>query len=344
MPMKTVSVDARNGRYEIRIGPGLLKDWVPPEEYAVVSDENVMDFHGRKFPADRCAVILPPGEESKNMTQLEHILNTMVEMNISRHGTLIAFGGGVVGDITGFAAACYKRGIAYIQIPTTLLAQVDSSVGGKVAVDLRTGKNLAGAFLQPQLVLIDTDMLKTLPAREYAAGMAEVIKYGYIADRMFHDRLQEGDVPIEDIIETCCRIKAWYVNEDPYDHGIRAQLNYGHTIGHALETAAGYGKYLHGEAVGIGMVCAAAIGERLGISPPGLRQDTERLLSQYHLPTGADREELRTALAFLAHDKKAEGAHLDLVLIDKIGHAAVYRTPITEIQHLMEALLNEKEA
>ena len=337
--MRTVTVSAENGSYDIRIGPGLLDDWEPPQEYAVISDENVMHFYSGKFPAARCAAILPPGESSKNMQQLERILDALVEMDISRKGTLIAFGGGVIGDIAGFAAACFKRGIDFIQIPTTLLAQVDSSVGGKVAVDLRGGKNLAGAFLQPKAVLIDTNTLRTLPAREFAAGMAEVIKYGYIADRGFHDRLSRETVPDEDIVETCCRIKARYVDEDPFDHGIRAQLNYGHTIGHALETAAGYGEYLHGEAVGIGMIYAAAMGEKLGVSPCGLREDTVRLLQKYNLPTEADPEVLRAGLSFLTHDKKAAGSSLDLVLIDTIGHAVVVKLPVAEIQKMMEELI-----
>lgn len=336
--MKTVRVEAQNGSYEIRIGRGLLKEWTPPEEFAVVSDENVSRLYGSLFPADRYAAVLTPGEGSKNMRELERILDALVEMNISRSGTVIALGGGVIGDISGFAAACFKRGISCIQVPTTLLAQVDSSVGGKVAVDLRGGKNLAGAFLQPALVVIDTDTLATLPPREYAAGMAEIIKYGYIADRTLHDRLEAGDISPEDMIETCCRIKARYVGEDPFDRGVRAQLNYGHTIGHALETAAGYGQYLHGEAVGIGMVCAAAMGEKLGISPPGLQKDTEELLRKYGLPVEAEREVLNTALNILAHDKKASGTQIDLVLIDEIGHAVVKKMPIAEVTGMMEAL------
>lgn len=337
--MKTVRVDAANGSYEIRIGSGLLGGWEPAGDYAVVTDANVMAAHGGAFPVRRYAAELAPGEQSKNMRELEHILNALVETGLGRDGTLVAFGGGVVGDIGGFAASCYKRGIRYVQVPTTLLAQVDSSVGGKVAVDLPGGKNLAGAFLQPQLVLIDTDTLRTLPAREYAAGMAEVIKYGYIADREFHDRLLDGSVPEEDMIERCCRIKARYVSEDPLDHGIRAQLNYGHTIGHALEAAAGYGRYLHGEAVAIGMVYAAALGEALGISPAGLRRDTEELLSKYGLPMDADHTELREALSLVAHDKKAVGDAVDMIFIPAIGRAESRRIPVAEITDMMEMIL-----
>ena len=201
--MRTVKVKAENGSYEIRIGAGLLHDWEPPGEYAVVTDANVYAAHGNAFPQDRYAAVLEPGEQSKNMRELEHILDELVEMGIGRDGLVVAYGGGVVGDIAGFAASCYKRGVRYVQVPTTLLSQVDSSVGGKVAVDLRGGKNLAGAFLQPQSVVIDTQTLSTLPPREFSAGMAEVIKYGYIADRSFHDRLIQETVPIEEMIENC---------------------------------------------------------------------------------------------------------------------------------------------
>lgn len=337
--MRTVRVDAANGSYEIRIGPGLLRAWEPEGDYAIITDQNVLAAHGDRFPSSRFAAVLTPGEESKNMRELERILDNLVSSGLGRDGTVVAFGGGVVGDIGGFAASCYKRGVPYVQVPTTLLAQVDSSVGGKVAVDLRGGKNLAGAFYQPELVLIDTDTLSTLPPREVAAGMAEVIKYGYIADGAFHDRLRDEEVPIEDIIENCCRIKARYVSEDPLDHGIRAQLNYGHTIGHALEAAAGFGRYLHGEAVGIGMVYAAAIGERLGISPPGLRDDTERLLRKYGLPADADHDELRRALDVVANDKKAVGNAIDMIFIPETGRAVSKRLAVSEISDMMEELL-----
>lgn len=337
--MRKVRVEAANGSYDILIGPGLLRDWHPEGEFAVITDENVKAAHGGAFPAESYAAVLKPGEQSKNMRQLESILDALVDRGVSRKGVLVAFGGGVVGDISGFAASCYKRGIPYIQVPTTLLAQVDSSVGGKVAVDLRGGKNLAGAFLQPQLVLIDTDTLSTLPPREFAAGMAEVIKYGFIADSGFLDRLRGGDVPAEEIVETCCRIKARYASEDPFDHGIRAQLNYGHTIGHALEAAAGYDKYLHGEAVAIGMVYAAAVGEKLGISPPGLRRITEQILEQYNLPVDADHDLLRSAADIIGHDKKAVGDAIDMVLIPEIGRAQTKRLPVAEVTEMLEALL-----
>ncbi|MBD5560018.1 MAG: 3-dehydroquinate synthase [Clostridia bacterium] len=336
---RTVRVEADNGSYDILIGSGLLKEWAMQEPYAVITDRNVLTAHGDAFPADRYAAVLNPGEESKNMRELERILNALVDMRLGREGRVVTFGGGVVGDIGGFAASCYKRGVPFVQVPTTLLAQVDSSVGGKVAVDLEGGKNLAGAFWQPELVVIDTDTLATLPPREVAAGMAEVIKYGYIADRSFHDRLASGGVPVADMIETSCRIKAAYVNEDPLDHGIRAQLNYGHTIGHALEAAAGYGHYLHGEAVGIGMVYAAALGELLGISPPGLRHDTETLLDRYGLPTDSSRDLLRKAATVIANDKKAVGSSVDMIFIEQIGNAVVKRLPIREISEMMEELI-----
>lgn len=337
--MKKVRVDAANGSYEILIGPGILRNWEPEGNYAVVTDENVLRDHGENFPQERYAAVLAPGEQSKNMCELEAVLDGLLEKGLGRQDCVVAFGGGVVGDVGGFAASCYKRGVPFVQVPTTLLAQVDSSVGGKVAVDLRGGKNLAGAFYQPRLVIADTDTLNTLPEREIAAGMAEVIKYGYIADRAFHDRLAGGSVPFEDIVETCCRIKARYVEEDPLDHGIRAQLNYGHTIGHALEAAAGYGRYLHGEAVGIGMVYAAALGEKLGISPPELREDTEKLLQRYGLPVDADHAELRAALNIISNDKKAVGESVDMIFISEIGQAVIRRLTVQQIADMMEELL-----
>jgi 3-dehydroquinate synthase len=254
---------------------------------------------------------------------------------MNRDDTLVALGGGVIGDIAGFAAAVYKRGISFVQAPTTLLAMVDSSVGGKVAVNLPGGKNMAGAFYQPEAVFADVRVLDTLDSRQYAAGMAEVIKYGYIADNRLLEKLKRNEYEIESVIYDCCSIKAAYVEEDPYDKGIRMQLNYGHTIGHAIETAAGYGKYLHGEAVAVGMLAAARMGERLGISPAGLADETAGLLKQYGLPHTLDRALLAKAADTIARDKKAAGGKVDFVLIDKPGHATTKKLDIETITEYM---------
>ena len=239
---------------------------------------------------------------------------------------VIALGGGVVGDIAGYAACTYLRGVRFIQAPTTLLAQVDSSVGGKVAVNHPRGKNLLGAFYQPELVMIDCDTLKTLDARQVGAGLGEVIKYGCIADEALFEKIErlgsrEALAPeLDEIIARCCAIKARYVHEDPHDHGVRMQLNFGHTLAHALENTMGYGVLLHGEAVCIGMVAAAGWGEALGVTPAGTGARIERVLRAYGLPTERDERLTRAHLAaVMALDKKAEGDGVRCVLLTKIG-------------------------
>lgn len=334
--MQKLQVNADNGSYDIVVGQNILADWQPEGQYAVVTDQNVYDLYGDSFPESVCTVILEPGEKTKRFTVLEEILDRLAQNNIDRQASIVALGGGVVGDITGLAAALYKRGVRYIQIPTTLLAQVDSSVGGKVAVNLPSGKNLAGVFLQPDLVVADTSVLDSLPPREFSAGMAEVIKYGYIADRSLYDMLSSGVYAVDELVARCCAIKARYVAEDPYDTGVRMQLNYGHTLGHAIESAAGYGEYLHGEAVGAGMVYAARIGEELGISPAGLANDTAELVASAGLPTEVPDEVLERALSFLNSDKKISGGRIHFVLIDEIGHAVLHDLNPEEIACLLK--------
>lgn len=329
-------VEAQNGSYDINIGRGLITAelFSGLGNYAVITDENVFRLYGKLLDADR-AIVLQAGEESKSFENLHMILERLLEMGLNRSDAVVALGGGVVGDIAGFAAAVYKRGARFVQIPTTLLAQVDSSVGGKVAVNLAGGKNMAGAFYQPEVVIADTAALDSLDARQYAAGMAEVIKYAYIADAQLYIQLKEGIAPPEDIISTCCAIKADIVEQDPFDHGLRMILNYGHTIGHALETAAGYGKYLHGEAVALGMVFAAYIGERLGISPEGLRDDTIALVSRYDLPYTVEDETLKKALGYISADKKAERDGISFIFIDKVGSAVIKKVETDKILNIL---------
>jgi 3-dehydroquinate synthase len=332
---RTIKVCAINGNYDILIGKDLLSTCLPEGNYAVVTDETVFALYGGYFDAKRC-IVLPPGEQSKNLDHFKLILNRLMDMNLGRKDTLISLGGGVIGDIAGFAAASFKRGMRLLQIPTTLLAQVDSSVGGKVAVNLEKGKNMVGTFYQPCGVYADTDVLKTLNTRQYAAGMAEVIKYAFIADEQLYHNLCQRSSGIEEMISSCCKIKARYVMKDPYDHGIRMHLNYGHTIGHAIETVAGYGRYLHGEAVAIGMVCAAVAGEVMKISPSGLADDTIRLLRQYGLPVQTDHDILKRALKILTSDKKVEKGTVYFVLIDKIGRAALEKLPVSYLAQVVE--------
>lgn len=327
-----VQVQAPNGQYAIDIGINKLSRSIAAgyKHYAVITDATVFGLYGHHFEQER-TIILPPGEPSKSFANLEMILNRLLELGLNRNDAVIALGGGVVGDIAGFAAAIFKRGIQLVQVPTTLLAQVDSSVGGKVAVNLAGGKNMAGTFYQPHAVVADTGTLETLDKREFAAGMAEVIKYAYIADKSLYVWLREGNMPLERIIHTCCQIKADIVAQDPFDTGIRMILNYGHTVGHAIETAAGYGTFLHGEAVAAGMVYAALLGEKLGISPTGLREDTAALVSKYNLPYTVGNELLRKALGYIAADKKAQDGKISLILLDSVGKAGIHEVETDKI-------------
>ena len=277
-------------------------------------------------------VILPDGEQYKNLDTLNTIFTALLEHRFNRDCTLIALGGGVVGDITGFAAACYQRGVAFLQIPTTLLAQVDSSVGGKTGVNHPLGKNMIGAFHQPGCVVIDTDTLDTLDDRQLSAGLAEVVKYGLIRDAEFFNWLEiniaalmaRDKQALEYAIERSCSIKAEIVAADERESGQRALLNLGHTFGHAIETGTGYGNWLHGEAVATGMLMAADLSARHGWISTEMVQRTEQLLRQARLPIKAPQEIDETRfMALMAVDKKAVDSGLRLVLLKAIGDAFV---------------------
>ena len=278
------------------------------------------------------AVILPDGEQYKNLDTLNTIFTAVLEHRFNRDCSLIALGGGVVGDITGFAAACYQRGVAFLQIPTTLLAQVDSSVGGKTGVNHPLGKNMIGAFHQPGCVVIDTDTLDTLDDRQLSAGLAEVVKYGLIRDAEFFNWLEiniaalmaRDKQALEYAIERSCSIKAEIVAADERESGQRALLNLGHTFGHAIETGTGYGNWLHGEAVATGMLMAADLSARHGWISTEMVQRTEQLLRQARLPIKAPQEIDETRfMALMAVDKKAVDSGLRLVLLKAIGDAFV---------------------
>ena len=277
------------------------------------------------------SIVLPDGEEHKNWQTLNSVFDRMLEARCERSTTLVALGGGVVGDIGGFAAATYQRGIAFIQIPTTLLAQVDSSVGGKTAINHPLGKNMIGAFYQPKLVLADTSTLDTLPDRELSAGLAEVIKYGLIRDRDFFSWLEQNMAhllardkqALAHAIVRSCEHKAVVVAADERETGERALLNLGHTFGHAIESALGYGSWLHGEAVAAGTVLAAELSSRMGLMP---RQEVERvraLLAAARLPTTAPALGAERYLQYMGHDKKVEQGRLRLILLKRIGEAFV---------------------
>lgn len=350
MPIVTVTAPVQENRYDIHIGHGLLSacaDLFSPyrgRKAAVVADSNTAPLYAKALMAQLEAagltpglITVPAGEPTKCVEQLLSLYDAFLDMRLTRADVVIALGGGVVGDLTGYAACTYLRGVHFIQAPTTLLAQVDSSVGGKVAVNHPRGKNLLGAFYQPELVLIDCDTLKTLDDRQIGAGLGEVIKYGCIADRALFERIEAlgsraALMPcLDEIIARCCEIKAQYVHEDPHDHGVRMQLNFGHTLAHALENAMGYGTLLHGEAVSIGMVAACGWGETLGITPKGTAARVKALLEAYDMltdvPQGLSPADLAATMAL---DKKAEGKTVKAVILTKIG--ACTGVPLTPAQ------------
>ena len=355
MPVVSVTANAPESRYDIHIGHGLLAGCAPlfapykGRRAAVVADSNTAPLYADTLLGQlRCAglsasvVVLPAGEETKCAQQLSRLYDAFLDAHLTRADLVIALGGGVVGDITGYAACTYLRGVHFVQVPTTLLAQVDSSVGGKVAINHPRGKNLLGAFYQPELVLVDCDTLRTLDARQVGAGLGEVIKYGCIADAALFERIEalgsrEALLPaLDEVIARCCAIKAEYVRLDPHDHGVRMQLNFGHTLAHALENAMGYGTLLHGEAVSIGMVAAARWGETLGITPAGTSARIRSVLSAYHLmtdpPAALDAQQLAETMAL---DKKAEGSTIRTVMLTELG--ACRAVPLTADQ--LKALL-----
>ena len=341
MPEITVALGERS--YPIHVGGGLLADrplfqgLLGNHAAVVVSNTRVaplylpglLDTIGSAVAATH---VLPDGEQHKTLQTMNGIITTLLEHRMGRDAVLIALGGGVVGDITGFAAACYQRGIRYIQIPTTLLAQVDSAVGGKTAVNHELGKNMIGAFHQPAAVVADIDVLRTLPPRELRAGLAEAIKYGLIRDadwfdwleRHLRDVLDLDAAALQTVVERCCHIKAAVVAEDEREGGIRAILNLGHTFGHAVETALDYRGWLHGEAVAIGMLMAAGLSHTLGMLDIQSVSRLRALLEQAGLPTtlprGISAEQMR---AHMNVDKKSQAGRLRLVLLKRLGEAFV---------------------
>jgi len=355
--MKTLYVELGERRYPIHIGPGLLgqpellRPHIPGQQVLVVSNTTVAPLYLERTRAMltglRCeAAILPDGERYKTLDTLDRVFTALLDHRFDRHCTLIALGGGVIGDLAGFAAACYQRGVHFIQIPTTLLAQVDSSVGGKTAVNHPLGKNMIGAFHQPRCVLADTDTLATLPDRELSAGLAEVIKYGLIRDRPFLDWLEANldallardAAALSEAIERSCRNKAGIVAADERETGERALLNLGHTFGHAIETGVGYGQWLHGEAVAAGMVMAADLSARLGWLG---REQVERiraLLARARLPLDPPPELTPDDfLRLMAVDKKVKDGRLRLILLRELGQGVIAED--VDARRLRETLL-----
>ncbi len=340
--MEKLRVNIPKREYDIIIDKDILKntaDYIREvfggEKIAVVTDSNVGPLYGgtvinslKSGGFETELITIPAGEKSKSEKYLFELYDKMLSFGLTRSDLIIALGGGVVGDLTGYAAASLLRGVPYVQIPTTLLAQVDSSVGGKVAIDLPRGKNLVGAFNQPKMVLIDTECLKTLSPRVLSDGMAEVIKYGAIKDKALFELLEnikntkELFAKIDKIVYNCCDIKRQVVEEDEFDKGGRMILNFGHTFGHAIEKQYNYETYTHGEAVGVGMRMACEYGERLGLTPKGTAARMTRILENYSLPTHIEisKRQLSDAAAV---DKKGEGANINLILLSGIGDVLI---------------------
>jgi 3-dehydroquinate synthase len=342
--VETITVDLAERSYPIHIGPGLIDDSarydIPARQVLIVTNETVAPLYLARVEAalhdrDVETLILPDGERYKTLETFAKVLDRLVDANFHRDACLIALGGGVIGDLTGYAAASYQRGIDFVQIPTTLLAQVDSSVGGKTAVNHPRAKNMIGAFHQPIAVLADTATLSTLPARELSAGLAEVVKYGVIVEAEFFSWLEQNIDALRALdqgalthaIRRSCEIKADIVAEDEREHGRRALLNLGHTFGHALEAIGRYERWLHGEAVSIGMVLAAHTSRALGWLDARDCTRIEKLLQRAGLPTRATGIDPDEVLAGMQGDKKADKAGLNLILVKSLGNAVVARAP-----------------
>ena len=358
---RQVRIDLGERSYPILIGAGLLDDpgafqAVPAGSDAfIVTNATVGPLYAERLArvlADRHRqvrlIALPDGEQHKGWESLNAIFDTLLGHGADRKTTLYALGGGVVGDMTGFAAACYMRGVPFVQVPTTLLAQVDSSVGGKTAINHPLGKNMIGAFHQPLAVVCDLRVLATLPARELSAGLAEVIKYGPIHDMAFFDWIESNidtlracePAALAHAVERSCQIKAEVVGQDERESGLRAILNFGHTFGHAIEAGLGYGAWLHGEAVGAGMVMAAELSRELGLVDAAFVRRLTSLIERAGLPTrGAVLDAQDNAgryLQLMRVDKKAERGEIRFVLIDGPGRAAVRAAPDALVRQVID--------
>ncbi|MBF0153506.1 MAG: 3-dehydroquinate synthase [Magnetococcales bacterium] len=344
-PSFTLPLDLGPRSYDIVIGHGLLgktgslvKPLAPGRQVAVVTSTVIAPLYLEPVATALgeagftvLPIILPDGEEYKEWPTLQMVFDALIENRFERSTLLVALGGGVVGDMTGFAAATFMRGVPFVQIPTTVLAQVDASVGGKTGINHPLGKNLIGAFYQPRLVLIDTATLKSLPKREILAGLAEVIKYGMLRDADLFAQIEkvlDGLIDVDPdvvtpIIRSCCAIKADIVAADERESGRRALLNLGHTFGHAIETLTRYQTFLHGEAVAIGMVLAADLSVRCGLTSDATTTRVRTLLQRAGLPTRAPRFPVEQYLEAMARDKKVQDGRIRFVLVEKVGQAVV---------------------
>ena len=339
-------VDLQENSYNIIIEKGLLKTIgneikkiYNGSKIFIITDTNVNKFYGEKVEKslqeagfNTRKLVLEAGEETKSFQTLPIIYKELLDFKLTRKELIITLGGGVIGDLGGFAASTFLRGVPFVQVPTSLLAQVDSSVGGKVAVDLPEGKNLVGSFYQPKAVLIDPEVLNTLTDKFYRDGLGEVIKYGCIRDKEFFYKLKslktrdEVMENIEEIIYKCCDIKRSVVEADEKDLGERMLLNFGHTLGHAIEKYYNFTGYSHGEAVAIGMYCISLISEKLGITKEGTANEIKEILVSYNLPYEVELKDIDNVINTIALDKKNIGKVLKVIVIKEIGESIIYDT------------------
>ncbi len=358
IPVETVHIHLGERSYPILIGAGLLSapstwaDLPKGSSALIVTNTTVAPLYAAAAQAALAphfaqvhVLALPDGEAHKGWEALNQIFDLLLAQACDRRTVLVALGGGVVGDMTGFAAACYMRGVPFVQVPTTLLAQVDSSVGGKTAINHPLGKNMIGAFYQPERVICDLSTLQSLPGRELSAGLAEVIKYGPIADMAFLDWIEAhlDDLLARDpaalawAVQRSCQIKADVVGQDEREGGLRAILNFGHTFGHAIEAGLGFGEWLHGEAVGCGMVMAANLSERLGLVDAAFVQRLTRVIDRAGLPTVGPALGVDTYMHHMRVDKKAQAGDIRFVLIDGPGRAVVRGAPDALVAEVLQA-------
>lgn len=356
--MHSISVNLTSNNYPIYIDSGLLesvgdqiKKIYKGKKIAIITDSNVDKLYGNMLETSLSKenfiikkVVIAPGEKSKSFETLKYVCEEILEFEITRGDLILTLGGGVVGDLGGFAASILLRGISFIQIPTTLLAQIDSSVGGKVAINSAKGKNLIGSFYQPKAVFIDPSLLKTLSERQFNDGLGEVIKYGAIEDENLFNNLLEYESKedlfkhIDEIIYTCCNIKARIVEQDEKDLGERMLLNFGHTIGHGIEKQFNYETYTHGEAVSIGMCIITKNSERLGITEKGTSELLEKLVKKYNLPCAVPDMNIEQILKTIKLDKKNINDAMNIILIKKIGCGFIKRIASSDIKEYIQRL------
>lgn len=361
--MRTVSVDLGDKSYDILIGHDLKQqiiDFIQSQKFSqralLVSDSNIAPLYGEKVKSildeaglDTKLAVIPAGEQSKSLSVAETLYTEAIKHRLDRKSPIFALGGGVVGDLTGFVAATFMRGVPFIQMPTSLLAQVDSSVGGKVAVNHALGKNLIGNFYQPKAVFMDLDLMQSLPKREISTGLGEVIKYGYIYDKDFYQFLLDNkdavlaldSDAISHVIARSCEIKAAVVSQDEKEAGLRAILNFGHTLGHAIEKETAYKVYDHGEAVAIGMVGAAKISQKLGMIDEKIVDDMEKLLTSMNLPIKAKNCDPEKIYADIFHDKKTINGTVNWVLLKDIGKVCLSKdVPANVVKEAISEILD----